>query len=347
MSLESTGAQGAEVRGKDSSAKPLTIATISQIRQLSKINPWLAGFHVVAEWILIVAAIWLCKRSWSLPAYVATVVCIGSRQHALMILMHDGVHYRLFQNKVMNDWISEVLLAWPVLVSARAYRSNHLAHHQYLNTDRDPDWVRRQGDPVWMFPKRLPDLMALLIRDLSGIGAIGLLRLIGRLLSKDADVTKQFLLLRYGFYLAVASLIVWTSSVKLVLLYWFVPLFTWLIFIFRIRSIAEHSAIFGRSKAYGQTRTTVPSVLERVFIAPKNVSYHLEHHLYPSVPFYRLPKLHAILMARPAYRDAHITQGYFRVMKECIDDTEAHRRQGKHAGLGALAFDSGIARGPS
>ena len=86
--------------------------------------------------------------------YLLTVAFIGARQHALLILMHDGVHYRLFRDRRLNDWTAEIILAWPNLISARAYRRNHFAHHRYLNTAQDPDWARRQGDLSWVFPMR-------------------------------------------------------------------------------------------------------------------------------------------------------------------------------------------------
>ena len=56
-------------------------------------------------------------------------------------------------------------------------------------------------------------------------------------------------------------------------------------------------------------------MLERIFLAPKNVNYHIEHHFFPSVPFYRLPELHAILMSKPGYREgAHVTHTYWGVL---------------------------------
>jgi fatty acid desaturase len=33
-----------------------------------------------------------------------------------------------------------------------------------------------------------------------------------------------------------------------------------------------------------------------------NINYHLEHHLFPAVPWYNLPKLHRLL--EPEYRRA-------------------------------------------
>jgi hypothetical protein len=63
---------------------------------------------------------------------------------------------------------------------------------------------------------------------------------------------------------------------------------TWLKMILRIRSIAEHYSV-KNDHVLNRTRTTLPSLFEKMFIAPKNINYHLEHHLYPSVPFFRLP----------------------------------------------------------
>ena len=64
---------------------------------------------------------------------------------------------------------------------------------------------------------------------------------------------------------------------------------------FRIRGAIEHGNVPDPENAYRQTRTYFMPALLRFFFAPKQVNYHLEHHLYPSVPFYHLPRLHAVL----------------------------------------------------
>jgi fatty acid desaturase len=91
-----------------------------------------------------------------------------------------------------------------------------------------------------------------------------------------------------------------------------------------VRSIAEHFAIHGEAGELGQTRTVLVSWFDRLFIMGKNGNYHLEHHLYPSVPFYRLPELHAELMRSEEYRrSAHLTRGYLGVLRECITSPPA------------------------
>jgi fatty acid desaturase len=298
--------------------------TKDELRGLSDLSQFRSTIHIVAEWTLILTAIHLCQAHFNLAVYLLTVAFIGARQHALLILMHDGVHYRLFRDRRLNDWTAEIILAWPNLISARAYRKNHFAHHRYLNTAQDPDWARRQGDLSWVFPMRLGRLVMLMLRDASGLGAIYYLRLALLLLSRDTGVSRGFLVARYGFYAVMLTVLAWFGALHLLLMYWIVPLFTWMTVIFRIRSIAEHSAIEGRSNAYAQTRSTRASVLEHVFVAPKNVNYHIEHHFYPSVPFYRLPELHRVLMSKSEFKDSvHVTRSYLGVLCEAVRDSQS------------------------
>ena len=83
-------------------------------------------------------------------------------------------------------------------------------------------------------------------------------------------------------------------------LLWLVPLLTWMMVITRIRNIAEHAVVPDSGDPLRNTRTTHANVLERLFIAPYYVNYHLEHHLLFYVPCYNLPRVHRILGAKPA-----------------------------------------------
>ncbi len=309
--------------------------TREELRKLSSINPLLACVHVGVEWGLILATIYLCQRFWHPMLYVFAVAFIASRQHALLVLMHDGVHYRLLRNRRLNDWMSEVVLAWPHLVAARQYRKNHFAHHRHLNTAEDPDLMRRKGDPVWMFPQAIPRLTKTLVRDVTGLNAPALLKLQASVASADSLPT-GFQAMRYGFYAVSLGVIFYAGALETIALYWLVPMFTWLVLIMRIRSIAEHHAIdkHGQDNAYPLTRTTRATWLERIFLAPKNVNYHIEHHFFPSVPFYRLPELHAILMSKPGFREgAHLTCSYWGVLEESVGGAGSRRsRDGRKLG---------------
>ncbi len=308
---------------------------IESLRSLSRINPWRSTAHIVLEWVGIAAAIWLCSTHWHPALYVLTLMWIGARQHALGILMHDGAHYRLYESKRANELVGEILLSWPLFFSMRSYRSNHFAHHRNLNTDDDPDWVRKLTKD-WIFPKKWPALMAILLKDLLGFSTVRLVKEMsayskvpGRDDSKQQLASARvFKAARLGFYATAAILFtvlhLWTAF----LLFWLVPAFTWFLMVLRIRSIAEHYSL-ERDHPYTQSRTTYPSVFERLFVASKNVGYHLEHHLYPSVPFYNLPKLHAHLMRAEGYRGkAHVTRTYLGVLRECLPGSQRLQRGG-------------------
>ena len=63
------------------------------------------------------------------------------------------------------------------------------------------------------------------------------------------------------------------------------------------------------------TRTTRASWLERLFIAPNFVNYHLEHHLLMTVPHYQLPRLHRLLRERGALAEECVASGYPEVLR--------------------------------
>jgi fatty acid desaturase len=47
-------------------------------------------------------------------------------------------------------------------------------------------------------------------------------------------------------------------------------------------------------------------VLGRAVLFPHHVNYHLEHHLYPAVPHYRLPALHRLLQSKGVLEGAEV-----------------------------------------
>lgn len=98
-------------------------------------------------------------------------------------------------------------------------------------------------------------------------------------------------------------------------LLWLVPLLTWMMVITRIRNIAEHAVVPDSSDPLRNTRTTRANVLERLFIAPYYVNYHLEHHLLFYVPCYNLPRVHRILSESRHAGRMEVQPGYAAVLR--------------------------------
>src|SRR6266446_3008832 len=125
-------------------------------------------------------------------------------------------------------------------------------------------------------------------------------------------------------------------------LLWLLPLLTWQMVITRIRNIAEHAVVPDSNDPLRNTRTTRANFLERLFIAPYYVNYHLEHHLLFYVPCYNLPRVHEILSRSPHAARMEVQPNYAAVLrlataKPAIEDrpgTLANSARRSRAGAG-------------
>jgi fatty acid desaturase len=97
-----------------------------------------------------------------------------------------------------------------------------------------------------------------------------------------------------------------------------IPSITILNLIIRFRTIAEHSQTEGAHEL-NAARTVEPTWLERLLIAPHGVNYHIEHHLFPSVPGPNLGRLHQVMLTDEEYRTgAHLTPSYTGFVRELL-----------------------------
>ena len=162
----------------------------------------------------------------------------------------------------------------------------------------------------------------------AGCGAIWLVSMLLLLLmSKDDFVTsrlrpvlphKRMWMLRTThfhavlFAIALATLLTgwWFAAYAAVL--WVLPLFTSFSLFMAMRQVVQH-ANNDRGRLTN-THTFLVNPFVRWAIFPIGQDYHLPHHLFASIPHYRLRELHATLMEYPEYRDPKTeveVEGYF------------------------------------
>ena len=88
---------------------------------------------------------------------------------------------------------------------------------------------------------------------------------------------------------------------------------TYLVVLFTIAPfvLTFFNRLFAVSQHYGTQSVTTPDYLltTRTVVLDKvssflyaNMNYHIEHHYFPSIPYYNLPKLHQHLRATVTYR---------------------------------------------
>ncbi len=101
-----------------------------------------------------------------------------------------------------------------------------------------------------------------------------------------------------AFHVALLVLFAWSGYLVQYLVLWVLPLVTVVQAILRLRAIAEHGATTDFSSPLTAARTNLAPAWLEWLIFPHQVNYHIEHHLYASVPHYHLPRLHRELRSR-------------------------------------------------
>ncbi len=300
----------------------LSAAELAPLTQLSTGRSLLA---VGQTFGLIAGAVALAIGTWPSAWMLASIVLIGIAQHGLFILAHEAAHYRLFANRYVNDAVGR-FIGMLGGVSMCTYRVTHRLHHNNLYTEEDPDTAIHGG-----YPRGKAYLWKKLARDLAGLnawktfayffGAPAINDDTKRGIRPLDDTSPQLRAAarhdRWGVvaFHAVAPLAALAlGGGRGLLMYavlWLLPLVTVLQPILRLRAVLEHGAVDDLSSPLTAARSnrtggSVANWLARFALFPHHVNYHLEHHLYPAVPHYHLPRLHRLLAAKGALEGAEV-----------------------------------------
>lgn len=263
------------------------------------------------EWGVIVLCIVIAEQ---LAAWWATAIAIGviaTRQHALLMLMHEFSHHQLSRTRrLLNDSLGDLFTALPFGITVSGFRRNHLAHHRAPCTVQDPNWTHSLQQPRFQFPisrRRMVWTLALHCLGFYTLQDLKRYLFDGKMAVETPRATQVRQWLFYAGVLGIAfAFDVWL----LIAVYWIVPMLTVLMALLYLRDVGEHFAM--PRAGHEAARNMVCGPLESWLIAPHAVGYHADHHLYPAVPFCRLKRLHAELRRLPTYRhEAVITRGYF------------------------------------
>jgi fatty acid desaturase len=293
---------------------------------------WKGAALIAHAWLLIIAAVALVAW-WPNPlTYLLAVGIIGSRQLGLNILMHDGAHGCLSPDEKTNLFLSQWFCAYPMFNETRAYRRYHLQHHARTQQEDDPDLILSAPFPITQLSYRRK-----FWRDISGQTGYQQRKaqLFNALGPSDWSLSQraahfweklgpQCVVNGVMFAACVAAGVWWAYP-----LLWLVPLLTWHMVITRIRNIAEHAVVPDSSDPLRNTRTTHANFLERLFIAPYYVNYHLEHHLLFYVPCYNLPRVHEVLSKSPMAARMETQPSYLSVLRLATAKPNTEDRPGQ------------------
>ena len=223
---------------------------------------------------------------WTLPA----VLALGLTQAALFAPVHETMHQTAFASRRANAVVGW-LAAAPSLLNAHFYTAFHLAHHRHTQIPGlDPELLtpppatmaqyaaRVLGVPYWR-------LRARVIRD-SWRGDLSAYPYITPAAAPVIISSVRAMSVAVAGGALVSGLMFgWTTP----FLFWVLPqlvgqppLRAWL--------LTEHTGCTESRDGLTNTRTTLTNPLVRLLTW--NMPFHAEHHLYPSIPFHRLPAAH-------------------------------------------------------
>jgi beta-carotene hydroxylase len=233
------------------------LTTSPRQRQLALARPI---FGLVAYGLAAHAGLW-----WVTPFLVFLTFI------AVVTVTHDVVHGSLGLSQRATDWALFAMGA-VLLESGHAYRATHLRHHRVFPGRDDPE-----GDPARMTlvgailwgPFFLPRLWYWAFSQ-----------------SKLGSAQRRWLIAEAAWPLCViaagVSLLPWTPAV---------PMYTALAiagsWVYPLLTVHLPHRHYGDT-ALTQTHTLRGRIIPALFL---ELTYHLEHHLYPEVPSHKLPEL--------------------------------------------------------
>lgn len=271
------------------------ILTGAELKELSQRSDWHGALRLGAHVALLVGAGWLVWRSgpWTL---VPAMLLLGLVQVALFAPIHETMHMTAFRSRRANT-IAGWLVGCPSLLNWHYYMAFHLAHHRHTqDPERDPELAvpppstldaylwRVLALPYWQARYRM--IAHAWQGDMSAHPYVN---------DKVAPrVIRSIRLMT--LFVAVCALL------SAVLVGWWAPLVFWIgpqllaQPFMRLYLLTEHTLCTMDDNGLTNTRTTVTNWAMRLLMW--NMPFHTEHHLYPSIPFHRLPDAHAAIRSR-------------------------------------------------
>jgi fatty acid desaturase len=269
----------------------------------------------VEEWslILILWAVMALAPGW---VYGVLLLPLAGRFHALGVILHDATHMPL-RRKTLGVRFVEALCGYPIATTLNAMRYHHLRHHRDSGMDSDPYYKTGAQGAFWWAGNTLRGLALVpfwTVRSL--VGALAYVipawrNAYAHVFLQDrthADLRRHREVIDcaradYGqlaFQLAIVALAVRYPGA--VLWGYLVPVSVAGLLAAR-RVLLEHTY---ERVADRQIETTMAVTndnylgwLGALALAPRNIGYHIVHHIHPQVALTALPQL------RDWYRRAH------------------------------------------
>jgi fatty acid desaturase len=225
----------------------------------------------------------------NLALEIVTALVMGNQLYLLFILHHDCVHYTAFKSRRLNVWLGRIYALF-LVKTFTATLETHKRHHAFLGEPgKDPDEHFFAGGIRWVWIRYWQNFSWHTYLSLTKYGPR----------VRRVVVLEQ--LANCGFWAAVHLVLYQFGMLREALFIFWIPAAVIILVIGPVTRAYEHLPLAhyapedARRFDIASNTVTVTNRLLGLFWA--NITYHVEHHSYPRVPFYRLPRVHALLHA--------------------------------------------------
>jgi len=263
---------------------------IDELRRLHEKRPLLHGLIAFANFALIgvcAAAIVMSDR-WYI--WLPCAVVAGFAVFDFTVLLHEVVHRAVLTTADERKYrVLGLLYAMPSGISASQFTRWHLDHHAALGSfEEDPKrhWLSPKKNARWLkllyFTPALFPIYFRAAKNETRSYEPELQKRIAR--ERTATIVFQLAILA-----AIALIGGWWIAFKL----YVVPVFFVFPVAFAMNRLGQHYDINPDEAAQWSTLMKGSWFWDVVYLFS---NYHLEHHYFPGVPFYNLPRLQKLLM---------------------------------------------------
>ncbi len=264
--------------------------------------------YCLIDWAIIMIS-WIAMYFSNIWLYPIWCLIIATQFHSLGVVIHDATHLR-FHKKSLGLRIVEILAGYPMGTTLDAMRYHHLRHHRNNGLPNDPYFVTILNEKagifylVWRYVILAPwwamrsvfGLFSLLIPEMrTHYAKIFLQDRSNKDLTNSVEVITcaREELGHIIFQILIFSLAI--NKPILILSYYFIPItLTGLLAGYRV--LSEHNYIPAMDRSVKTLFLTTNDhdlgFFRQFLFAPRNIGYHLVHHLHPQVALENLSRLH-------------------------------------------------------
>jgi beta-carotene hydroxylase len=219
----------------------------------------------------------------------ATIAINATAIYLLFTVMHDSMHRTAHESRFVNDLLGR-LSALPLTVTMPLFRAVHYEHHSHTNDpERDPDLIVNRG-PRWALPFWCLGIVVEYRRHYFG-------RRMWRDRSDLIEAIAMECLLLGAIVLAAA-----TGTFATLAIVWLVPAVIAVVALALCFDFLPHYPYESKER-YLDTRIYPGRFLNALLLGQ---NYHLIHHLWTTIPWYRYQRVFGEVESELVERGARI-----------------------------------------